>query len=561
MLILIVLAVFLRWYRLDNCTFASGDEWLAIGPTFQFLDKFARNPITAIGFEALAGVPVVEAGRMGPPFDYTRSMVLVWSMPYYGVVGLFDFPVSEGWYRFPGTVWGFLGVAATYYFLYQLTRRHDTALFGFGFHATLLAHLVQTRFLVADGVFVFWLILSCGLWLHYIRDRRPRLRHLAYLATTFYASSTPEALIGLAALFSLVGLTLWERGEVAPFRRPLAMLNSLRKFYIAYPLLWLAGFYLFQIMVEVKYYRYDRDMFLNDASYLGRFFGRGSGEWSFYPERVINWYIYPHISAALILAAALAVLMLWRKGYRAGVAWGLLWSLFWVTLTLLVSNSSSNFTRITPSMLALGALGITAIYDYAPRAGALAMGGAVLMNLWGIYTYPLLCPLPEDQNVAQAVGYLVQEYGEDWGGPEKIGFYFPTGSLFIYLPEDQYPRIPGFLGDYTFEGCQPQSIDPASMEGLEVVFALPPDYDTRQVLNKLLDYAVRHECEQQRNQAVEAYVRGEGFILAGQIVSEDGQVHANIWARQDLGLGQVAIETANQAHWQKYSRASWFSPN
>jgi hypothetical protein len=558
--VIMVIAAFLRWYRLDNCTLASGDEWLAIGPTFQFLEKFFRNPITAVGYELAAGFPFADIGRMGPPFDYTRSLVLVWTMPYYAIVGLFDFPVSEGWYRFPGTIWSLLALGATYYFVYQLTQRRVAALFALAMQATLLGHLVQSRFLVADGVFLFWYTLAAGLWIQFLRTSKPRIRHFAYLCTMFYTSSTPEAPIGLASLFTLVVFWLWQEDHIDPFRKPLDTLAELKRIFLVPPLLWLVGFYIFEVMVELKFYIHDRENFLNHASYLGRFFGRGGGAMGFFPDRVIHWYLYPHISAALIVAGLLSLLLIWQKKWRAALSFGWLWVIFWVLLTLFISNSSSNFTRIMPAALVLGAAGLTAIYDRYPLGSGAFGAGLVALNIWQVFAYPLLCPLPENQNVAQSVGYLVQAFGDEWGGRDAIAFYFPTGSLYAYIPEDDYVRSPSFLGEYTFEGCEEQRIDPASMQEIKVVFALPPDYDNRQQLNNLLDYAVEWDCEAMRNQALDRYVRENGYHLAGQIVSDNGQVHANIWAQLELDLGQVDIEETNRLHVEMYSRKSWFSP-
>jgi len=555
LVVIIMIAAFLRWYRLDNCTLASADEWLAIGPTFQFLDKFFRNPITAIGYEALAGVPFVEAGRMGPPFDYTRSLVLVWSMPYYALVGLFDFPVSEGWYRFPGTVWALLGLWSTHFFVYQLTQRRIAALFAVALQATALAHLVQSRFLVADGVFMFWFPLAAGFWVKFLRDANPRSRHWAYFFSMCYASSTPEALIGLASIFTLIVFWGWQEGSLSP-QKPFAALKELRRIFLAPSMLWLVGFYAFQVLVELKFYFHDRDNLLNHASYLGRFFGRGSGQFGFFPDRVFNWYLYPHISAGLVVAAACSLLLVRAKKWRALLLYGWLWVAFWVLLTLFISNSSSNFTRILHPVLVLGAAGLLAVYDRQPSAAGWLGVGIVAANLYGIATYPLLCPLPEDQNVAQAFGYLVQEHGEEW---ESTAFYFPSGGLLAYVPDEAY-RVPAFKGNYTFEGCEAQTVDAASMEGVRVVLALPPAYDTRQTLNKLLDYALRHECEQQRNAALDDFVREQGFNLVGQVISQDGQIHANIWSDLDIHMGAVSIEEANRLYHEKYSRRSWFSP-
>jgi 3',5'-cyclic AMP phosphodiesterase CpdA len=66
-------------------------------------DAYVRSGIAASlahwgdfmrGDEA-AGFPFLNIGRMGAPFIYTRSLVLIWTMPYYALVVLFHFPVSE----------------------------------------------------------------------------------------------------------------------------------------------------------------------------------------------------------------------------------------------------------------------------------------------------------------------------------------------------------------------------------------------------------------------------------------------------------------------------------
>lgn len=567
--LILVIACFLRWYRLDNCALCSGDEWLGIGPTFQFLDKFFENPITAIGFEGLAGVPFTSVGRHGPPFDYTRSLVLVWTMPYYGVISLFDFPVSEAWYRFPGTIWSLLGLASTYFFVRQATGRRVAALFAFSLQAALIGHLVQGRFLVADGVFMFWYPLAAGFWIQYLRDGKPRSRHWAYFTSMCYASSTPEAIIGLVAIFSLICLWCWAEGRIDPFRKPLAMLGELRRIFIAYPLLWLVSFYGFQVLVEVKLYIHDRDNFLNHANYLGRFFARGTGESGFYIDRVLNWYIYPHISAPLIVAAGCSLLWL---GYRrmagdkptptlyALLFWGWVWSAFWVVLTLLVSNSSSNFTRIMHAVLILGALGLLALYDLRPRLGTGIASGLLAANIGLTFAYPLLCPMPEDRNIAQAAGYLVQEYNEEWGGSQAISFYYPTGSLYAYIPEAVYPQVPSFDGVYTFDGCEPQTVIAASMEGIQVIISISPDYDMKQDLNRILEYAVEFDCEQARLQAVQDYALANGFDLVGEVVDEKGIIHANLYSTLPLDLGKISLEEANRLHYEEYSRRSWFNP-
>lgn len=560
-ILIMLVAAFLRWYRLDNCALCSGDEWLAVGPTFDFLRKLFRNPITAIGFELSAAVPFVDFGRMGSPFLYTRSMVLLWTLPYYALVSLFDFPVSESWYRFPGTIWSLLALLATYYFVYQLTRRRVAALFALALQATLIGHLVQSRFLVADGVFLFWLPLTFGLWLQYLHDEKPRTRHLAYLAAMFYASSTPEAIIGLAATFSLVGLQLWTSGRVAPFKQPLAMLKTLKTVFVARSMLWLAGFYAFQVLVELKLYLHDRENFLNHNNYLGRFFGRGTGESGFYLDRVLDWYLYPHISLPLIIAALCSLLLIRRREHWAALAFGWLWSGFWLTLTLIVSNSSSNFTRIMPYVLALAALGLLALYNLRPRMGAAF--GAILSaaNIALVFVYPLLCPLPENQNIAQAIGYLVQQHDDEWGGRETIVVYFPSGALYAYIPEDDYIREPSFLGANVFGDCGAE-VDPASMEGVNVLFVLPPDYPIWDQINYYLRYAIFEDCEQARFANLADYAAANGFNLVGRISSADGREHGHIWAHSDLGLdlGIISIEEANQLHYKLYSRRSWFQP-
>lgn len=109
LVVILILAAFLRWYRLDNCVMCSQDEWMSLTATFYFLQKVANHGIfSATAFEFSAGFPLADVGRLGPPFDYTRSLMLVWTMPYYAVVALFDFPVSEGWYRFRGHCGRFL---------------------------------------------------------------------------------------------------------------------------------------------------------------------------------------------------------------------------------------------------------------------------------------------------------------------------------------------------------------------------------------------------------------------------------------------------------------------
>lgn len=554
-----LIAAFLRWFRLDNCVLASGDEWLAIGPTFQFLDKFFRNPVTAVGFELAAGFPFLDIGRMGPPFDYTRSLVLIWSMPYYAVVSLFDFPVSESWYRFPGTVWSLLALAATYFFVYHLTRRRVAAFFAFALQATLIGHLVQSRFLVADGVFLFWFALAGGFWMKYLRDGNPRDRMWAYVATFFYVSSTPEAYIGLVSLVSLVVFWLWQNQIIIPYQKPVAALKAVWRVFAARSLWLLVGFYVFQIMVELKFYIHDRDNFLNPANYIGRFWGRGSGELGFFPDRVMEWYIYPHISLPLIIATVLS-LLLWRhRKWRAVLGYGWLWVTFWVLLTLVVSNSSSNFTRVMHPFLVLGAAGITAIYDQQRQSGAALATGLTAANIYFVFAYPLLCPIPANQNVAQAVGYVMQEHAEEWGGYDRVGFYFPTGALHAYLPEGEY-IFPNFLGDNTFGSCA-WELDPASYADADVIFALPDGYPVQDQLNHILIYAVDFDCEAQRITDIEAFVQANDYNLIGEIVADDGTIHANIWARIPFPeLGVIDLEDANTLHYEQYSRRGWFSP-
>lgn len=559
LIIIVILACFLRWYRLDNCALCSGDEWLAIGPTNEFLYKWFRNPITAVGFETLAAFPFADVGRMGPPFLYTRSLVLVWTMPYYGIISLFDFPVSESWYRFPGTIWSLLGLWSTYYFLKQLTGRRVPALFGLALQATLIGHLVQSRFLVADGVFLFWWPLAAGLWLAYVREGNPRTRHFAYLCSMLYASSTPEALIGLTSMMSLLIFWLWGQGRIAPFKHPVAMLGELRRIFIAPPLLWLVGFYGFQVLVELKFYLHDRENFLQPLNYLGRFFGRGTGQLGFFPERVIEWYIYPHISLPVIIAAICSLLLVRRREWWPALAFGWLWVAFWVTLTLLVSNSSSNFTRIMHAALTLAALGLTALYDRRPREASAFASLLVVGNLISVSVYPLLCPLPEDQNALQGFGYLAQTYDDDWGGRDKIMVYFPSGGMFAYIPEHDFVREPHFLGQNVYNHCS-TTLDPESLAGANVILTLPPEYRIWDQINYLLRYAISEDCEAGRLQALDEYARSHDFELTGRLVSEDGRVHGHIWAKSGPQLGDLSIEEANRLHYERYSRLSWFVP-
>jgi hypothetical protein len=554
-----LVALFLRAYRLDNCTLCSGDEWLPIGPTFQFLDKFFRNPVTAIGFEAAAGFPFSAVGRKGPPFDYTRSLVLVWTFPYYALVSLFDFPVSESWYRAPGVLWSLLGLWASGFFVYQLTERRVAALFALALQAGLLAHLVQSRFLVADGVFLFWFPLAAGLWLKYLREGEKRWRFWAYLCTMFYASSTPEAFIGLAALFSLLVFWLWTASRLNPLR-PWAALKTLVGVFIAPSGLWLLGFYGFQVLVELKLYWHDRANFLNHANYLGRFFGRGTGELGFFVERVFDWYLYPHISAPLLVASALSLLAVRQKAWRPALLYGWLWAAFWVTLTLFVSNSSSNFTRALHPFLVLGVAGVTTVYDRWPRGGTALIGLLFVANLYTVWFYPLFCPAHEDRNPAQAAGYYAQHYQDVWGGMDAVAFYFPTGSLYAYVPEENAWREPRFVGVDSPTACA-DTLIPETLDGVNVILSLPSDAPLPPLFNKVLDYAVNYPCEAQRVAAVEAFARAQGFSLVGEITSErTGEVGLHIWTRGVPAPELISLEAANQRHYQDYSRRSWFTP-
>ncbi|MCL4876990.1 MAG: phospholipid carrier-dependent glycosyltransferase [Anaerolineae bacterium] len=555
LVVILILAAFLRWYRLDNCVMCSQDEWMSLTATFYFLQKVANHGIfSATAFEFSAGFPLADVGRLGPPFDYTRSLMLIWTMPYYAVVALFDFPVSEGWYRFPGTLWAFPALVATYFFIYQLTRRHIAALAAVAMQATLLGHIVLTRIFVADMAFPFFYALTAGFWLKYVRDRQPRTRHWAYFTAMLYISSTPEGVIGLVSIVMLVILVQWQS---SPASFPTGWLQELRSMFVAWPALWVFGFYAYQGLVEAKLYLFDRDNFLNHANYLGRMFGRGTGQIAFLPERLWDWYFYPNISAALILAALLSLLRVKNKTWRAALLFGWFWVIFWLVLTVTISNSSSNFIRIMHPMLILGAIGITAVYDWHSSVGTAFAGGLVVLNVIGVYTYPLLCPLPENQNVAQAVGYLVQEYGDEWGGASTIGFFFPTQSLQAYLPLGTYTEI-GFQQPPRFGECMTELL-PETVENLEVIFALPTGYDTRQQISRNLDFAISHDCEQKKNAVLNHYAEANGFHLVGTIQSEDGKIHANIWSKLPLDLGVVSIERANNLHYEKYSRRSWFS--
>jgi hypothetical protein len=203
---------------------------------------------------------------------------------------------------------------------------------------------------------------------------------------------------------------------------------------------------------------------------------------------------------------------------------------------------------------------LLALYELRPRLSAVFASGLLAANISLTVAYPLLCTMPENQNIAQAVGYWVQEQGEAWGGPEAIAFYYPTGSLYAYLPEALYPRTPAFEGLYTFEGCEPQSVLADSMQGIQMIIAIPSEYDMRQDLNWLLDYAVEFDCEQARLAAVEAYALANDFLIVGQVVDAEGQVHANFYSTLALDVGQISLEAANQWHYERYSRASWVKP-
>lgn len=563
---------------------------MSLNSTFNFLQKVSNHGlISATGFEVLSGVPFTDAGRHGPPFDYTRSLMLVWTMPYYAIVALFDFPVSEGWYRFPGTLWAFPALAATYFFIYQLTRRHVAALAAMAMQATLLGHVVLTRIFVADMAFPFFYALSAGFWLKYLHDRKNSTRHWAYFTAMLYLSSTPEGIIGLASILMLVILWLWFNPVETPYmvsatpaishvgagvkvraseslssyqsppRHHPPLLSELKRIFLSPSLLWIIGFYAFQALIELKLYLHDRENFLNHGNYLGRMLGRGTGEITFLPERLTDWYFYPNISAALIFAALLSLLVVKKQEWRVALIFGWCWTIFWLVLTVIVFNSSSNFVRIMHPMLVVGAAGITAVYDSRPRTGTALATGLVALNIIGIYTYPLLCPLPENQNVAQAVGYLVQEHITEWGGAQKIGFFFPTQSLRAYFPANSYTEI-GFRQPPKFGICITELL-PETVENLEVIFVMPTGYDTRQQLSKNLDFAISHECEQQKNAVVNHYAAENGFTLVGTIESEDGKIHANVWSKLPLEVGVVSIEEANRLHTQKYSRVSWFSWN
>ena len=558
MALAVLLAAFVSWNGLERCVLAGSDEWEAIGPSFEFLRKVDEHgPIQAVGFEVLAAVPFVDAGRMGDVLEYNRGWALIWTLPYFFIVGLFDFPVGEFWYRLPGTFWVFPGIAATYFFIYQLTRRHVAALFAMAMQATMLGYIISSRYLGTDGIFPVWLAFSLGFWIKFLRDDRPRDRQLAYITAMLYAMTTPDSPIGLASIFTLVVFWLWQEERIDPLRKPLAAISELRRVFVAWPLLWLVGFFGFQVLVELKLYIWERERFLNHANYLGRFFSRGTGTLDFYPGRVVDWYIYPNISAALIFTAFISVMMVRRREWRAGLAFGWLWTIFWLLMTLFVSNSSSNFARILHPMLVLGAAGIIFIYDRWPLAGSALGALFVAANIWGIYSYPLFCSLPTDQNVAQAVGYLIYEHGDEWGGAEEVGFFFPTQSLHAYMPVESYTSI-GFEAGEGFGDCDTTPLD-ETVDGLDVIIAMPDDYDPYQQLTKYLDYAISHDCERQRTDALNAYARENGYDLVGTIVSADGAVHANIWSTEPLDVGEVPIEEANRLHYENYSRLSWYN--
>lgn len=537
------ITAFIRWYRIDNCVMCSQDEWMTVEASFLFLQKIRDHGIIqAFGFEILAAFPLADIGRIGPPFDYTRTILILPTLPYYAIVGLFDFPVTEGWYRFPGTLWAFPAVLATYYFVYQLTLRRTAALFAMAMQATLLGHVVLTRFLVADVAFPTFYALAGGLWLQYLRNDNPRTRHLAYFVSFLYIATTPEGFIGLASYVSLVGLLLWQAGE----------LKRLPRIFMAWPAVWIVGFYVFHLLVELKFYLHNPDQYPYHVAYLGRFFARGTGSLSFFPERVAEWYIYPNISLPLIAAAFLSLLLVRQREWWPVLIFGWVWSLFWVVMTLFVSNSSSNFIRMMHPMLILAALGFVALWDNRPRRAELAGLGFVAANAVLVYAYPLLCALPEDQNVAQAVGYLVHEHSDEWG---EIGFYFPTSGLNAYLPDGTYTGISFFFGE-DYQDCR-LDLRPETVEDLDVIISMPDGYDTRQQISKNLDFAVFHDCEQRKIATINAYAAEHGFEIVGNITSEDGQTHAHIWARSPLDIGEVSIEEANRLHEERYSRLSW----
>lgn len=553
--LLLAAAAFMRWYRLDSCTMCSQDEWLTIDPTFLFLQKVKDHGlIPAVGFEALAAFPFLDVGRSGPPFDYTRSFMLPFNMPYYYLVGLFDFPISEAWFRFPATLWGLAALPATYFFVYQLTERHVAALFAFGMQATLLAHVITTRMMIADIYFPLWYALAAGLWIKFARGGAPRVRAWAYLASTLFAAATPDAYFGLASIAMLVVLLLWQEGRIT-FHNLRQMLAELKRVFVARSAWWLVGFYAFNVLVEIKLYFHRRELFLNAGNYLGRVVGRGTGEIALFWDRLIDWYFYPNISLALMAAALASLLLICRRGWRAALIYGWFWTLLWLGFTLVINNSSTNFLRIMHPMLVLGSLGFLAVYDRHPSWGAVFSAGLIAANVAAVYLYPLLCPLPADQNVAQAVGYLVQEHNEEWGGAAAIGFYFPRQGLRAYMPDDSFTPISFRHVHYLDCGLD---LLTENMGRMKVIFAFPDDYDTRQQITRLLDFAIQHDCVRRQNQIVNAYARTHGFALVGRLVSRDGQVHINIWSTLPLELGDISIETANRLQYERYSREAWF---
>jgi hypothetical protein len=205
-------------------------------------------------------------------------------------------------------------------------------------------------------------------------------------------------------------------------------------------------------------------------------------------------------------------------------------------------------------MLVLGAAGFVWVYDRWPLQGALLGGLFVAANIWGVYSYPLFCSTPPDQNVAQAVGYLIYEDGEDWG---EIGFYFPTQSLHAYMPEDSYTAI-GFEAGETFGECVLEPLD-ETLQGLDVMITLPEDYAINQQVTRYLEYAISRDCERQKSDVLNAYARANDYDLVGTIVSADGVTHANIWSTLPLDVGEISVEEANRLHYENYSRLSWYN--
>jgi hypothetical protein len=206
-------------------------------------------------------------------------------------------------------------------------------------------------------------------------------------------------------------------------------------------------------------------------------------------------------------------------------------------------------------MLVLGAAAMVYLYDRWPLQTALLGGLMVAANIWGVYSYPLFCSTPPDQNVAQAVAYVLYENGDEWG--ENIGFYFPTQSLHAYMPEDSYTPI-GFEAGESFGDCV---LTPSqeTLDGLDVIITLPEDYDLHQQLTKYLEYAISHDCERQKSDVLNAYAQENGYELAGTITSADGVVHANIWSASPLDVGEISVEEANRLHEENYSRRSWYN--